>query len=315
MQHARLEFLTIVVDELNRQDGQGLIGSPLIPAVALIEELGELGRIGLRRAVGQLIAILADNAGLRCIGYDELQRIDMRERHEVLIVLIGTHDFFHTGDDTVLRIGLAVLLTAQADGIEIILPAEALRYTLLRHNNGYAAVQTEFLIGDINAIVEERPQEVPFPDLQESNRMMFSFGNFTYVFHFFASFLPLLTHHSVVKAKITSGIIIGNILYELAQELHICRILAVLHEITDPVAENAAIIFMTRIGKEGTGVGKHAQDIAQNRKVSNIGKLLDHAAFRIIEPPGSTLLNLAGNLRSLEGTDDRADHRIVNRIQ
>ena len=70
---------------------------------------------------------------------------------------------------------------------------------------------------------------------------------------------------------------------------------------------------MAGIGQERTGIGQHPQDVAEDGQVGNAGHLVNHALFRIVEPPGSALLDLAAGFRALESADNGTDHGVIVR--
>ena len=95
-------------------------------------------------------------------------------------------------------------------------------------------------------------------------------------------------------AEVTLCVVGGDVLNHLAQGLHVSGILTVLDPGADQVAHNAAEVLVTGVGQEGTGVGQHADEVAQQAQVGEAGHLLDHAGFGVVEPPAGTVLNLTG---------------------
>ena len=92
-------------------------------------------------------------------------------------------------------------------------------------------------------------------------------------------------------------------------------VLTVFYPVTDEVAHNATEIVVTGVTQEGAGVGKHADEITQQAQTCQGLHLLFHANLVIVEPPGRTVLDLAGNLGALEAADECAQLGIVSRIQ
>ena len=72
---------------------------------------------------------------------------------------------------------------------------------------------------------------------------------------------------SNVKAKELDGVVIADILYDLAQRLHVGVNLTVIDPAADQTAEDAAEVFMTGVGEERAGVGEHTDEVAQNAQI------------------------------------------------
>ena len=72
---------------------------------------------------------------------------------------------------------------------------------------------------------------------------------------------------------------------------------------------------MARIGQEGTGVGEHADKVAQNALVGKGRELLAHADLVVVEPPSGTVLDLAGSRGLLEAAHDGIDHGVIDGVQ
>ena len=187
---AVLEVLAVMVDELDRQHDEALVMSTVERLESAIEELGQLGRIGFRRRIGQFLRALVYDAGLSRVRYDELQRIDIGQRDHLLIVAVGAYDLIDAFDDAVLFIGFAVLIAAQADGIEILLLFEEALHAgavlLDRDDEHRAGVEAIGLIGAVYTIVDKRAQEIALAELDEFYRMFFRRIEILDIFHDFA---------------------------------------------------------------------------------------------------------------------------------
>ena len=109
-----------------------------------------------------------------------------------------------------------------------------------------------------------------------------------------------------LDVEVALAVVGGDVLNHLAQSLDVSGILAVLNPAADQVAHNAAEVLVTGIGQEGTGVGQHADEVAQQAQVGQGSHLLDHAGLGVVEPPAGTMLNLTGNLRTLECAQEGA---------
>ena len=59
------------------------------------------------------------------------------------------------------------------------------------------------------------------------------------------------------KFEISAGIIIGDILHDLAQGLHVSRVLAAFHPVPQKVAEDPAEILVAGVREEASGVSEH----------------------------------------------------------
>ncbi len=72
---------------------------------------------------------------------------------------------------------------------------------------------------------------------------------------------------------------------------------------------------MTGVAEEGAGVGQHADEVAEQSQVGQGGHLLDHAGLGVVEPPAGTVLNLTGDLGTLESAQEGAQLSVVAGIQ
>ena len=72
---------------------------------------------------------------------------------------------------------------------------------------------------------------------------------------------------------------------------------------------------MAGIAQEGAGVGEHADEVTQQAQVAQGDHLVLHANLIVIEPPGRTVLDLAGDGFVLEAANQGAQLCIVGGIQ
>ena len=107
----------------------------------------------------------------------------MGQSHEGVVFIAGADDGLDGSDDAVFFVNFAVLLTAQADRVNVILLGEAVRLARTRHDDSDAAIEAIFFIGYIDSVVDEGTQEVAFTELQDTDGMFCFCIKFTYVFH------------------------------------------------------------------------------------------------------------------------------------
>ena len=82
---------------------------------------------------------------------------------------------------------------------------------------------------------------------------------------------PRAVRFLVLHAEIGHGVVVANILYNLADEGHIVRHLTLLHHIAEIVAKNAAEVMVTGVGEERTAVGEHTDE---HGEVTGSGEVL-----------------------------------------
>ena len=118
----------------------------------------------------------------------------------------------------------------------------------------------------------------------------------------------------LIELEISSCVVVGNVLYHLAQQLAIVGQQPLLHIVAKEVAEDAAEILVTRIAQERARVGQHTHKATQQTEHRQGVHLLDHAVHLVIEPPTATKLNLA-RLTTLEVAEHRGDDLVGAGIQ
>ena len=64
----------------------------------------------------------------------------------------------------------------------------------------------------------------------------------------------------LIELKIVLGVVVGDVLNHAAQQFAVVRQQALLHIITQQIAENATEVLVTRIAEERTAVGEHAHE-------------------------------------------------------
>ena len=107
----------------------------------------------------------------------------MGQSHEGVVFIAGADDGLDGSDDAVFFVNFAVLLTAQADRVNVILLGEAVRLARTRHDDSDAAIEAIFFIGYIDSVVDKGPKENAFTELQDTDGMFCFCIKFIYVFH------------------------------------------------------------------------------------------------------------------------------------
>ena len=107
----------------------------------------------------------------------------MSQGHKSVVFVAGADDRVDGSNDAVFFIYLAVLLAAQADGIDIILLCKTVRLAGTGQDDGDAAVKAFFFVGNVDGIIGKGPEEYAFAELQYLDRMGRARVEFTYVFH------------------------------------------------------------------------------------------------------------------------------------
>ena len=118
-----------------------------------------------------------------------------------------------------------------------------------------------------------------------------------------------------LKTKVTLGVVEADTLNNLLQGSVDIGIFTVLHPVTNQVAEDATEVVMTGIAQERAGIGEHADEIAQQTQIGQGLHLIFHTDLVVVEPPGGAVLDLAGDLGTLETADQSAQLGIVRGIQ
>lgn len=72
---------------------------------------------------------------------------------------------------------------------------------------------------------------------------------------------------------------------------------------------------MSCVGQEASGICQLSHKVSEQPEIYQGCHLRDHSLLVIVEPPCTSLLDLAGSLCSLEASEDRSDRLIIIRIQ
>ena len=72
---------------------------------------------------------------------------------------------------------------------------------------------------------------------------------------------------------------------------------------------------MSGVGKKTPGIGQHTDKVREQSEVCKGGHLCDDSRLVIVEPPGTSVLDLAHGFRSLETADDACNRLIIIWIQ
>ena len=107
----------------------------------------------------------------------------MSQGHEGVVFVAGADDRINRGYDAVFLIYLAVLLAAQADGVDVVLFGKAVRLARAGQDDGDVAVKVVFFVGDVDGVVGKGPEEHAFAELQYLNRAGRARIEFAYIFH------------------------------------------------------------------------------------------------------------------------------------
>ena len=93
----------------------------------------------------------------------------------------------------------------------------------------------------------------------------------------------------------------ANTFYNGQKGLFIIWKLAVFHPAADQIAEDASEVLVPGVAEEAARVSQHTDE---SRKIAVCGesrKLIDHALLMVIEPPGTSVLDLADTPACLKG--------------
>ena len=118
-----------------------------------------------------------------------------------------------------------------------------------------------------------------------------------------------------LQSEVTLCVVEADALDDLLQSLLIVGILAILDPLADQVAQDAAEVVVAGVAQEAAAVGEHAHEVAQQAQVGQALHLVLHADLLVVEPPGRTVLDLAGHLAALEAAQDGADLLVVGGVQ
>ena len=89
----------------------------------------------------------------------------------------------------------------------------------------------------------------------------------------------------LVEVKVSTSIIVRDVLHHTTEDLLIVGQQALLHIITKQVAEDTTEILVARIREERARVGEHTHESAQQSQYRECVHLTDHTIHLIIEPP------------------------------
>ena len=89
----------------------------------------------------------------------------MGQGHEIFIFVASTEYSLDGCNDPVFFIDSAILLSAEADRVNIILLGEAVCLASPGHDDSDAAIKTIFFISYIDCVVNEGPKENAFTEL------------------------------------------------------------------------------------------------------------------------------------------------------
>ena len=118
----------------------------------------------------------------------------------------------------------------------------------------------------------------------------------------------------LIELKISSCVVVGNVLHHLAQQLAIVGQQPLLHIVAKEVAEDAAEVLVARIAQERARVSQHAHETAQQTEHRQGVHLADHAVHLVVDPPAGAALDLSG-LTTLEVAEHRGNDLVGAGIQ
>ena len=202
---AAFQFLSVVLDELDGQHVEPLVGRTLEMLEACVEELRELRGECLGRAVREGTRGVVDDARLRRVGDDEAQGIEFGELHVGVVVSVGTQHAVDTFDDAVLLVRSALLLSAQTDGVEVLLRSKLRALARDGDDDGDACVEPVLLVRHVDGIVDEGAEEVALAELDDADGMRLGAVNFLDFFHSELSFT--LTYSGSAKWMTTLSMV------------------------------------------------------------------------------------------------------------
>ena len=186
-QHALAQHRAVAVDQLRREQRQPRCGASVKRLVACIEKFRQLAGKALRQTV-KVVVPVEDDAGLRRVGEDELQRVERGQRHPRIVVLQRMIDRVDARHDAGGIDGLAVPAAAEHHRVHAVLPPETLETAgRLRLDHGNAAVKNSFFVGNVDHAVGKRAQEIPLAELQHAHRTPNALGQLLNGFHSTAS--------------------------------------------------------------------------------------------------------------------------------
>ena len=164
--------MSVVLDELDRQHVDALVCCTVKMLETCIEELREFRRESLGRAVGKSTCRVKNDTGLCRVGNNKTERIELGELHVAVVVGIGTQHAANTRNSAVFLVWLSLLLTTQADRIEIILYSKLRAFTGDGDDDGHTCIETIFFICDVNGIVYKGAEKVALTKLHDTDGML-----------------------------------------------------------------------------------------------------------------------------------------------
>ena len=82
------------------------------------------------------------------------------------------------------------------------------------------------------------------------------------------SLIALKSHMTLdIKFKVSLCVVVGDILYDLTQDVVIFGEFAVIHPVSEQIAEDAPEVLVPCVGQEASGVGQHSYEAGQIAKV------------------------------------------------
>ena len=120
-----------------------------------------------------------------------------------------------------------------------------------------------------------------------------------------------MLHFLQCKSEIPYGIVVADIFHDFFQQVIILGVFSIFNPSPQQFTQNPAEIFMPGVGKKASGIRKHSHKAGQISQICQRGKLFLDAGLVVVEPPGTSLLDLSPRLFILETADDGADGSVV----
>ena len=117
------------------------------------------------------------------------------------------------------------------------------------------------------------------------------------------------------EIEIILCVAVGNVGNNSAQRFNIVRELSVFNKLAEQLTENTSEIFVTSVGKEASGVGKHSYKACKVAEVAERNKLVTHTCLVVVKPPSRAVLDFAYGFGALEAAEDCADSLIIVRVK
>ncbi len=119
----------------------------------------------------------------------------------------------------------------------------------------------------------------------------------------------------VVETEVSAGVVVADVFDHFPDEGEVIGNKPSLHVTAKDIAQQAAEVFVARVGEEGSAVGEHADELAQQAELREALDLACHAVELVVEPPSAAELHFAGRDAVLEIPDHGGDDLIVARIE